>query len=175
MNNFLILQATKNPSSCALRAFVYEDASIILGWCKNKREFRLWSADRYKSFPASADDMLNQYSVDNIYPLTMVEDGKVVGHILLRYPSVDRDVIRFGFIIVDDTLRGKGYGKCLMQLAIEYAKDILHAKKITLGAFCDNHSAVECYQSTGFAIVGIDSYMIDGEEWNGYEMELKIQ
>jgi ribosomal protein S18 acetylase RimI-like enzyme len=38
--------------------------------------------------------------------------------------------------------------------------------------FCDNHSAVECYKSVGFRITGEDSYLIDGEEWKGYEMEM---
>ena len=49
-----------------------------------------------------------------------------------------------------------------------------HAKKVTLGVFCDNHSAFECYRSAGFTVIGNDSYMIDGEEWQGYEMEFVV-
>lgn len=64
----------------------------------------------------------------------------------------------------DDVLRGKGYGKTLLKLAIDYARDILHAKRITLGVLCDNHSAFECYRSLGFTVIDNDSYMIDGEE-----------
>lgn len=161
-------------TSCALRTFVYEDATTILGWCKTKRDFRLWSADRYKSFPASADEMMMQYKGCKMYPLTMVEGGRTVGHLLLRYPSCDKDVIQFGFVIIDDVLRGKGYGKTLLKLAIDYARDILHAKRITLGVLCDNHSAFECYHSVGFTAIDNDSYMIDGEEWRGYEMEYII-
>ena len=33
----------------------------------------------------------------------------IVGHILLRFPSEDKSLIRFGFVIVDDSKRGKGY------------------------------------------------------------------
>ncbi len=154
-----------------LRPFVLEDAGIILGWCKDKRSFRLWSADRYRDFPASADDMMRQYTGQNLFPLTMTADGIPCGHILLRYPTEDKAVIRFGFVIVDDALRGKGYGKELMQLAIGYAKERLGARRITLGVFCDNIPAIECYKSAGFETVSHDSYMIDGEEWNGYEME----
>lgn len=97
-----------------------------------------------------------------------------MGHILLRYPSSDKDVIRFGFVIIDDALRGKGYGKTLLKLAIDYARDILHAKRITLGVFCDNRSVIECYRSVGFTVIDNDSYMIDGEEWRGYELEYII-
>jgi ribosomal protein S18 acetylase RimI-like enzyme len=69
-----------------------------------------------------------------MYPLTAVTDDEIVGHILLRFPSEDKSLIRFGFVI-------------------------------TLGVFCDNHSAVECYKSVGFRITGTDAYSIDGEEW----------
>ena len=49
------------------------------------------------------------------------------------------------------------------------------AQKITLGVFCDNYSAVECYKSVGFQIIDEDSYNIDDEIWQGYEMEYPIR
>lgn len=156
-----------------LRTFNINDASTILSWCKNKHAFRLWSADRYKDFPAQPDEMMEQYEGNNMHPLTAVMGKTIVGHILLRFPSEDKSVIRFGFVIVDDSKRGKGYGKQLLRLAIDYAKQELGAQKITLGVFCDNLSAVECYKSVGFHITGTDAYPIDGEEWKEYEMVLE--
>ena len=96
-----------------------------------------------------------------------------IGHILLRVPSEDKSNIRFGFVIVDDSKRGKGYGKQMLRLAIGYAQQELGAQKITLGVFCDNHSALKCYKSIGFCITGEGYYMIDGEEWKEYEMHYK--
>ncbi len=154
-----------------LRPFNINDASTILSWCKDKHAFRLWSADRYKDFPAKPEEMVKQYE-DNMYPLTAIVGEKIVGHILLRFPSEDKSVIRFGFVIVDDSKRGKGYGKQMLRLAIDYAQRELDAQKITLGVFCDNQSAVECYKSVGFRIIGADAYSIDGKEWKGFEMEL---
>jgi RimJ/RimL family protein N-acetyltransferase len=158
-----------------LRQFSINDAETILSWCKDKHAFRLWSADRYKEFPAQQEEMMEQYKGDNMYPLTAVVGEEIIGHILLRFPSEDKSVIRFGFIIVDDSKRGKGYGKQLLRLAIDYAQRELGAQKITLGVFCDNFSAVECYKSVGFRITGIDAYSIDGEEWKGSEMEIQIE
>ena len=94
-----------------LRPFNPNDARTILSWCKDKHAFRLWSADRYKEFPAQPEEMMEQYTGDNMYPLTAVVGEEIVGHILLRFPSEDKSVIRFGFVIVDDSKRGKGYGK----------------------------------------------------------------
>ena len=157
-----------------LRPFNISDAPTILSWCKDKHAFRLWSADRYKDFPAQPEEMKKQYEGDNMYPLTAVVGEEIIGHILLRFPSEDKSVIRFGFVIVDDMKRGKGYGKQMLRLAIDYAKQELGAQKITLGVFCDNLSAVECYKSVCFRIIGTDSYPIDGVVWKGIEMELMI-
>lgn len=117
---------------------------------------------------------MTQYEGDNMHPLTAVDEGNIIGHILLRYPTDDRTLVRFGFVIVDDTKRGKGYGKQMLRLAIKYAQRELCARHITLGVFCENRSALECYKSVGFRITGEASYTIDGEEWKGYEMEMTI-
>ena len=154
------------------RPFNINDASTILSWCKDKHAFRLWSADRYKDFPAQPEEMMEQYKGDNMYPLTAVVGDTIIGHILLRYPTDDQTHIRFGFVIVDDSQRGKGYGKQMLRLAIDYAQQELGAQKMTLGVFCDNLSALECYKSVGFRITGEDTYSIDGEEWKGYEMTI---
>ena len=98
-----------------IRPFKVNDASTILSWCKDKHAFRLWSADRYKEFPAQPEEMMEQYEGDNMYPLTAIADDEIVGHILLRFPSEDKSLIRFGFVIVDDSKRGKGYGKQLLR------------------------------------------------------------
>ncbi len=154
-----------------LETFCPNDAETILGWCKDKLAFRRWSADRYKDFPAKPEEMMEQYEGDNMFPLTAVVGEEIVGHILLRYPSEDKTVVRFGFVIVDDSKRGKGYGKQMLRLAVDYAQKELGAKHISLGVFSDNISALECYKSVGFRIIGEDTYTIDGEEWKGFEME----
>ena len=120
--------------------------------------------------------MLAQYATDNIFPFTAIDDeGKVVGHIMLRYPDSSKAVIRFGFVIVDDNLRGKGYGKQMLQLAIQKVKEEYGVKKITLGVFDNNPSAFHCYESVGFKVIGTESYLIDGEEWTEKEMEITIE
>ena len=159
-----------------LRTFTIDDAPIILSWIKDKTAFRKWSADRYSVYPPMPEDMLAQYESGVIFPFTAIDDeGKVVGHIMLRYPDSSKTVIRFGFVIVDNNLRGKGYGKQMLRLAIQKAKNEFGAKKITLGVFDNNPSAFYCYESVGFKDIGTDSYLIDGEEWTGKEMEIKIK
>ena len=112
-----------------LRTFTIDDAPIILSWIKDKTAFRKWSADRYSVYPPMPEDMLAQYESGVIFPFTAIDDeGKVVGHIILRYPDSSKTVIRFGFVIVDNNLRGKGYGKQMLRLAIQKAKNEFGAK-----------------------------------------------
>ena len=158
-----------------LRPFAIDDTPVILSWIKDLSAFRKWSADRYPAYPPNPEDMVEQYAADNIFPFTAVDDdGNTVGHIMLRYPDSSKTVIRFGFIIVDDNLRGKGYGKQMLQLAIQKAQQEFGAKKITLGVFDNNPSALHCYESVSFKVIGTDSYLINGEEWTGKEMEMSF-
>ena len=92
-----------------LRPFNINDAPTILSWCKDKHAFRLWSADRYKDFPAMPEEMMEQYKGDNMYPLTAVVGEGIVGHILLRFPSEDKSVIRFDSVLSSWTIRSEAW------------------------------------------------------------------
>ena len=160
-----------------LREYQEEDAKIILGWIGNEREFRLWSADRYQNYPINPEDINNNYKLcgkESFYPLTMIDED-VVGHIILRNPGNDKSIIRLGFIIVDKNIRGKGYGKKLIELAISYAKEKLGAKEINLGVFTCNESALHCYEKCGFEIIDIEknAYSFYDENWDCAEMVLR--
>ena len=109
------------------REYKENDAKEILNWIGNEREFRLWSSDRYNNYPILPSDINNNYlecrKISNFYPFTLENEGKIIGHIILRNPGKSKDIIRLGFIIVDKRIRGKGYGKILIKEAIKYAKE----------------------------------------------------
>ena len=148
------------------RKYKEDDAKEILSWIKDEREFRLWSADRYNNYPVLPSDINDNYlecqKTSNFYPFTLEDAGKIIGHLILRNPKEDKEVVRLGFIIVDRSIRGKGYGKKLIKEAIKYAKEELGAKEINLGVFTSNESAYECYKSVGFNVVSVekDAYRI---------------
>lgn len=161
------------------REYQETDALEILKWINNERDFRMWSADRYDSYPIKPNDININYDeskkISKFYPMTLTIDGKVIGHLILRNPNNDKDTIRLGFIIVDNSIRGKGYGKLLILEAIKYAKKVLHAKNINLGVFDCNSSAIYCYKACGFIETDIinDAYKYQDETWNQVEMVLK--
>ena len=161
------------------RKYKEEDAKEILSWIKNEKEFRLWSAFRYNDYPIKPEDMNNNYKKSSneapFFPMVLTENDKVIGHIVIRNPEEDKQIIRFGFIIVNSEIRRKGYGKKLLTEAIKYAKNEFNAKEINLGVITTNISAIECYKSLGFEITSTtkDFMKFHDETWDCYEMKLK--
>lgn len=161
-----------------LRHYTDGDACVITQWLRNEYAFRQWSADRYENYPITADDMNNyysQYSDKDLCKLTAICEDEIIGHLTIRFIDDARKIARLGFVIVDDTKRGLGYGKQLVSSAVAYAFNELKADKVTLGVFENNTPAIQCYLSCGFKTVEkeyIESYPCMGEIWNCIEMEL---
>ncbi len=114
--------------------------------------------------------------ITKFIPLTFNENGIPVGHLIIRYPEENNDkLVRFGFIILSPELRGKGNGKKMLNIAIDYVKNNLKAKKITLGVFAQNFNALNCYKAVGFKITDkIEKYSVAIGEWDCIEMEMDL-
>lgn len=166
-----------------LRPYKACDAETIISWCKDEVSFRKWTSDRYDKYPITADDMNHKYidlngdcpDADNFYAMTAFDESGVVGSIILRYTDEARSVVRLGFVIVDDSKRGKGYGKRMIAQALKFAFELLGAEKVTIGVFDNNEPAYRCYRSMGFTespAAEPVTLTILGEEWAIIELEM---
>lgn len=160
------------------------DAKSIITWCRDEADFRKWSSDRWESFPITEADMNRKYvdhngdctDLDNFYPMTAFDDSGVVGHFIMRFIDEKKKTLRLGFVIVDDSKRGMGYGKEMLKLALKYSFEILKVEKVTLGVFDNNIPAYYCYKSIGFKDVKMDekeTCNVCGETWNILELEME--
>lgn len=163
-----------------LRPYKKCDAKYIVSWTKDEVAFRKWCADRYDKYPIRAEDINEHYvamdDVDSFFQMTAFDESGIVGHLIMRFTDDNKNELRFGFVIVDDEKRGKGYGKEMLQLAIEYAFKILKVQKITLGVFENNEPAYYCYKSVGFKDVQLkeyEYYHVMGENWKCLELEME--
>ncbi len=167
-----------------LRPYKPCDAQVILGWCKDEVTFRRWTSDRYDAYPITAEDMNKKYvdcngdclEPDNFFPMTAFDESGVVGHLIMRFTDEEKSVLRFGFVILNDAIRGKGYGKEMIRLALKYAFEILRGEKVTIGVFENNPAAYHCYKAVGFQNVKLEKEIrcqICGETWNILELELE--
>lgn len=162
-----------------LRPYKACDAQYIVSWIKEEYSFRQWSADRFDSYPIDAE-RLNKYyddfkDRDDHWQMTAFDERGVVGHLIMRFSDDDKKTVRFGFVILDSAIRGRGYGKEMLQLAVKFAFEILKASKVTLGVFENNMPAYYCYKSIGFRETLPEKttyYRLLNEDWKCIEMEL---
>lgn len=164
-----------------LRPYKNSDAEKIAGWIKDEFAFRQWSADRYESYPITSENINDYYrsfsDSDAFFAMTAFDENGVVGHLTMRFTDAEKSVLRFGFVIVDDSKRGVGLGKELLYLSLKYAFEILRVKTVTLGVFENNSSAYYCYKSVGFIDLKNDQfeyYNILNESWKCLEMKMDI-
>ena len=159
-----------------LRPYKSCDAQAIEKWVQDKDVFTVWGGERFGNYPITAEIIDKKYSSDNgdcaepdnFYPWTAFDENGVVGHFIMRYINGDKKVIRFGWVVVDSSVRGKGYGTQMLRLGIKYAFEMLGAQKVTIGVFENNAPAHTCYKKVGFADVDV---VKDGR-WNIIEMEI---
>ena len=167
-----------------LRPYKACDAKMIISWCKDEEAFRKWSSDRWELYSITEADMNGKYldnngdcpDVDNFYPVTMLDGNEIVGHLILRFVDEERTNLRLGFVIVDDSKRGMGYGKEMLLLTIKYAFEIMKVDKVNLGVFDNNMPAYHCYKAVGFKKIEMEKPIICniyGQEWNVIELELE--
>ena len=162
-----------------LRPYKPCDAKTIVTWIKDERSFRKWCADRIDEYPLTVDGLNAHYKEmedsDSFWPMVVFDESGVVGQFIMRFIDEEKKSIRLGFIIVDSSKRGKGYGKQMLELAIKYAFELLKVEEVTLGVFANNESAYQCYKTVGFKeIEGEQSYYkVFGEEWACLEMQYR--
>ena len=160
-----------------LRPYKSCDAQKIAEWVQDKDAFLKWGGQLFGDYPISAKMIDEKYRLkngdcveeDNFYPWTAFdEENRVVGHFIMRYIHGDNRILRFGWVVVDDTIRGKGYGTQMLSLGLKYAFGILDVDKVTIGVYDNNELGHRCYLKVGFT----DREIVSHEPWNIIEMEI---
>ena len=135
-----------------LRPYKSCDAQAIAKWVQDKDVFVKWGGERFGDHPVSAETIDQKYrqengdcaEPDNFYPWTAFDGDRIVGHFIMRYINGDKKLLRFGWVVVDSTARGRGYGAEMLRLGLRYAFDFLGAEKVGIGVFKNNAPAPFC-------------------------------
>ena len=158
-----------------LRPYKTSDAEHIVSWIEDEKAFRLWCADRFKGYPLSPEEFnkLYQNRNDDLFGMIAEDEGNIIGHFFIQRLQQDR--YKFGLIIVDNTKRGKGYGKQMLLEALNFAKTKLNANCVMLSVFDTNESAYKCYLNLGFKETGnYITHTLFGKEHKYIELEYEL-
>lgn len=143
----------KGEIDVELRPFNDSDFDVIKDWITDPREHAMWCANiiQYpidkENFYYVMSDIADRCD-DSPYVVTLT-DGSLAGFFCY---SVNKETNEgmLKFVIIDPELRGKGYGKEMLKIALEYAFYETKADAVQLNVFSQNTGAVKCYKSIGF-------------------------
>lgn len=153
-----------------IRPYRSVDADIIIRWCNDEEAFFKWTAGMMGDYPLTAEKLetvlAGRRDSTRYFPFVAFDENGVIGFFILRQPGEDARELRFGFVIVDPSIRGKGYGKRMLQLGMRYAFEIYGAESVSLGVFENNPAALHCYQAAGFRLLDTkELYTIGDRSW----------
>ena len=81
------------------------------------------------------------------------------------------------FIMVDSSLRGKGYGADMLRHLLEYAYENTGVVSVRLNVFDVNTAARKCYEKAGFTIMENtpDAFSYQNEIWGRSTMINRLE
>ena len=157
-----------------------KDYEYVSKWIDNERTLAFWCANRF-SYPITQQSFHNFLEknaidwTDSAYVATE-NNGQIVGFFCYSVNTTD-NIGFLKFVIVDKTKRGKGYGKEMLNLALQYAFQITSAKAVQLNVFSENVLAKQCNEKVGFAERKIDKdvFSYKDELWSRCNMIISKQ
>ena len=163
-----------------LRPYISDlDFEYVRRWVADEKTHLFWSAMSF-DYPLQQEEMdryLEQGARErgeSAFVATQ-EDGIPIGFFV--YSINLSDTAGFlRFVILDDAVRGKGYGSQMMQLAVNYAFQMTGARVVRLNVFAENEPAIKCYEKVGFKVTEMLKIDFDynSQKWKRYRMEINL-
>lgn len=159
-----------------LRPFIpSKDYEYIKNWVNDERMHALWCANLipYPMTQKKLQDVLEKdaQNWDGCAYVATEDDGIPVGFFVLAV-NVSNNSGFLKLVIVDNKLRGKGYGTQMIKLMLKYAFDIAGVSSVQLNVFDTNDRAKKCYSNVGFIENNIveDAFGYKDESWGRCHM-----
>ena len=136
-----------------IRPYQNKDFDIISQWITDERSHALWCANlmpyplEKNSFDALLQEAEERFG-DSPFVAT-TNDGQVVGFFCFSV-NLHTNEGMLKFVVIENTMRNKGYGCEMLKLAIKYAFEIAKADAVHLNVFPENPGAKKCYEKVGF-------------------------
>lgn len=132
------------------------NAHLIADWCKCKDEdfLRQWAGNGY-SYPLTEQQICDRLADGaEIYEAHL--DDKMIGTIEVISRNKQEHTALIGRFVLDQTIVQKGLGTKMLLAFLEYCKEMLGIREVTLFVFDFNFAAHRCYQKCGFVEEGIE-------------------
>lgn len=153
-----------------LRKFQSADMPSFLAAIHDAKTLMQFAGPEYV-FPLTAEQVAVDLQADDVRVYSMVtNEGQVVGHAQMQIFS--ESVLLRRILIWDESWRGQGWGKHMVQQLLDVAFAMPEVQQVRLNVFDWNTPAIRCYQSLGFVLSAgpAKTVQVAGETWQSVRM-----
>lgn len=160
----------------SLRKFEVGDFQRLIDWVPDADFLLQWSGPEYV-YPLDVDQLTAALvKTKGIHPthfmFKVMQGGDVVGHIeLMGVDYIEKTGVLARVLIGARQNWGQGWGRMMIQLALDFAFHDLKMENIDLGVFKFNKAAIRCYEQLGFKSYKIIPNLKD-DKWTLLRMNL---
>ncbi|WP_428231020.1 GNAT family N-acetyltransferase [Flavobacterium sp.] len=158
-----------------LEKFDKRDYPQLINSIKDARELMQFAGPEF-TFPLTAEQIEKSLSDKNRIAFTVVAvyDDSIIGHCEICFKDNFANLGRI--LILDQESRGKGLGKQIVTLLLEFILEHSAQRNVELNVFDFNISAIKCYEKIGFTINPDKKFVreMDNEIWTALNMRLNL-
>ena len=160
-----------------IRPYKNQDYDTIAQWITDERIHALWCGNitPYPLEKKAFEEMLQIVEAKyGDHPFVAeTEDGQMAGFFCFSQKENTNEGM-FKFVVIDNTVRNRGYGCEMIRLAAKNAFETRQLDRVCLNVYSANPGAKKCYERAGFKE---ESYKENGimfhtENWGMYHMIL---
>ena len=156
-----------------LENFGRENYSDLISWVNSEEALMQFAGPLFK-FPLTSEQLDISLSDKKriAFRIVIDETDFSIGHAEIYLSD---DSAKLGRILIGDPgQRGKGFGKQIVNLLLDFAFSNMHITNVELNVFDWNTSAIKCYEKVGFTINPEKKLerKIKGETWTAINMTI---
>lgn len=142
--------------NCYLKKLSLEHCtSEYLGWLNDPEVNRYLETGDFPTSTKDLQDYINQIPRNELFlAIHSKENNSHIGNIRIHKIDFKNGLAEYGIMIGDKTKWGKGYAREVSIEVLRHCFNRLNLRKITLGVFSNNTSAIKSYEKMGFLIEG---------------------
>ncbi|MBR2712828.1 MAG: GNAT family N-acetyltransferase [Bacilli bacterium] len=153
-----------------------EDAETYIKWLADRRVSDGTNATCKLYNIVSEKEWIEKNMERGEYTFSIVskDNNKLIGNCGIMNPNFIHGTATLGIFIGEEEYRGKGIGKEVLELLLDYGFNFLRLHNIKLDVFSFNKQAIDCYKRIGFKEYGIrhECYFLDGKWYDELSMEI---
>lgn len=123
--------------------------------------FLMQFAGREYHWPLNHEQMEENLKDRNSRFFKVCAEGETVGHCQLRRIDSLNKRAAIGRVLISGDFQGRGYGRKMISLLMEYAAEELGLKELSLRVYDFNTAAHSCYKNMGFRDVSREEIHIE--------------